>query len=117
MNRVKTSIIAITVTCVLTGSALAVLADTASGKPFEGVVVKDVVALEQFPAEVQSGSIQVKGESEEDMATSIKLSADQAVIIAARALPGKVIEVKPAILNTNKNHCYYSTRRVLVLPV
>ncbi len=94
MQQVKRTIIAITVTGVLTGSALAALADTAKGKPFSGVVVEDVVVMEQFPKEVHIGSIQVKHDSYQAMAAKTRLSSNQAADIATKALPGKVVETR-----------------------
>jgi len=94
MKPIRKSVIAITVTGVLTGTAVAALADTAKGKPFEGVVVEDVVILEQFPAEVQSGSVQAKDEGEKAMAARAKITSSEAARIAQTALPGKVIETQ-----------------------
>jgi uncharacterized membrane protein YkoI len=94
MQQVKKTVIAITITGVLTGSALAALADSAKGKPFEGVVVEDVVVMEQFPTEVQNGSIQVKHASQQAMVAKTRLSSNQAADIAIQALPGKVVETR-----------------------
>jgi uncharacterized membrane protein YkoI len=94
MKPVKKSVIAITITGVLTGTALAALADTTKGKPFEGAAVQNIVVLEQYPTEVQGGSIPVKDETEEAMGTKAKLSSAQAAAIARKALPGKVVEAK-----------------------
>ncbi len=94
MKPIRKSVIAMTVTGVLTGTAVAAVADTAKGKPFEGVVVEDVVILEQFPAEVQSGSVQAKDEGEKAMAARAKITASEAARIAQTALPGKVVETQ-----------------------
>lgn len=94
MKSVRKSVISITVTGVLTGTALAALADTAKGKPFEGVVVEDVVVVEQFPTEVQSGSVQVKDDSEAALLARAKISSGEAARIAEKALPGKAVETR-----------------------
>lgn len=88
------SLIAITVAGVLAGTALITLAGNAKGKAFEGVTVNDIVVVEQFPAEVQIGSIQLKDDNEQAMATKAKLSSKDAAEIARRALPGKVVETR-----------------------
>jgi uncharacterized membrane protein YkoI len=94
MKSLRKSVISITVTGVLTGTALAALADTAKGKPFEGVVVEDVVVVEQFPTEVQSGSVEVKDASETALLTGAKITSGEAARIAEKALPGKVVETR-----------------------
>ncbi|MCG6863206.1 MAG: PepSY domain-containing protein [Chromatiaceae bacterium] len=94
MKSVRRSVISITVTGVLTGTALAALADTAKGKPFEGVVVEDVVVVEQFPTEVQSGSVQVKDDSETALLARAKITSGEAARIAEKALPGKAVETR-----------------------
>ena len=94
MKSVPKRVILITVTGVLTGTALAALADTAKGKPFEGVVVEDVVVVDQFPSEVQSGSVPVKNDKEAALLAQAKLTSGEATRIAEKALPGKVVETK-----------------------
>jgi hypothetical protein len=94
MKSAGKTMIAITVTGVLTGSALAALADAPKGKPFEGVVVQDVVVLDQFPREVQSGSIQTKDDNEQAMAAKSQLSSNQAADIAVKAVSGKALETR-----------------------
>lgn len=94
MKTVHKTVIAIAVSGALTGSALAALADTAQGKPFEGLVVEDVVVMEQLPREVQSGSIRVSGDDERALAAQAKVSAAEAARIAATASAGQVVEVK-----------------------
>lgn len=94
MKLAKKTIVIITVAGVLTGSALAALAGSTNGKPFEGVVVQDVVVMDQFPNEVQSGSIQTKDDSEQAMAAKSKLSSNEAADVAAKAVPGKVVETQ-----------------------
>jgi hypothetical protein len=53
MKSVRRSVISITVTGVLTGTALAALADTAKGKPFEGA--KSVFGHEKFNRTIDLG--------------------------------------------------------------
>jgi len=93
MQTVKTTLITIAVTGML-GVSLAVLADSTKGKSFEGVVVKDAIAMEQFPTEVQSGSIRIKGDEEQTMAGLASIRSSGATAIATRAFPGKVVETK-----------------------
>lgn len=94
MKSVPKRVILITVTGVLTGTALAALADTAKGKPFEGVVVEDVVVVDQFPTEVQGGSVQVKDDKEAALLAQAKLTSGEAARIAEKALSGKVVETQ-----------------------
>jgi hypothetical protein len=94
MKLAKKSIIVITVTGALTGSALAAFADTAKGQPFEGVVVEDVVVIDQLPTEVQSGSVPIRDDNEQRMAAKSKISSSQAADIAVGAVPGKVVETR-----------------------
>jgi len=94
MKSVPKRVILITVTGVLTGTALAALADTAKGKPFEGVVVEDVVVVDQFPTEVQGGSVAVKNDQEAALLAQAKIASAEAARIAEKALPGKVVETK-----------------------
>jgi uncharacterized membrane protein YkoI len=88
------SIILITVTGVLTGTAPAALADTAKGKPFEGFVVEDVVVMDQFPTEVQNGSVQVKDDKEVALLAQAKITSTEATRIAEKVLPGKVVKTR-----------------------
>jgi uncharacterized membrane protein YkoI len=69
------------------------LADAGKGKPFEGIVVEDVVVI-QLPAEVESGSVQIRDDSDQSMAAKSKISSSQAADIAAKAVPGKVVETR-----------------------
>lgn len=94
MKSVKKSLIAIAVTTALAGAAVTTQADDAKGKTFDGVVVEGVVVMEQFPAEVQKGSIQVKDDNEQARAQQAKIDSSEAAAIAARALPGKVVKTK-----------------------
>ena len=94
MKPAKRSIIVITLAGVLTGSALAALADTAKGKPIANVVVADAVVMQRLPAEVQSGSVPIKDDSDRNMAAKSKLSSNQAADIAVKAVPGKVVETR-----------------------
>ncbi len=94
MKSVKKTLIAITVSGVLTGGAMAAFADTTKDKPFEGVVVEEVINIEQIPKVVQSGSIKIKDDSEPAMAAQTKIDIEQASKIARTALPGKVISGK-----------------------
>lgn len=94
MNTAKKTLIAITVSGVLTGSSLAALADTNKGQPFEGVVVEDVIVMEQFPTEVKTGSIKVTDDSKRVMAAQAKITSIDAATIALKALPGTVVGTK-----------------------
>lgn len=97
MQKFQASVIALTVGTVLTGSgpyAFAGNAKTASTQPFEGIVVEDVVAVDQLPTEVQSGSIKVGTANEQAMAGMAKLGAFDALQIATKANPGKVVELQ-----------------------
>jgi hypothetical protein len=64
MKLAKKSIIVITLSGALTGSVLAALADTAIGKPFEGMSLEDVVVIDQLPAEVSGGSVSSREDSD-----------------------------------------------------
>jgi uncharacterized membrane protein YkoI len=94
MKTLNKTVIAITVSGILTGSSLAALADTAKGAPFEGLVVEDVVVMEQVPSEVQSGTIAVSGDDEQALVAKATVSASDAARIAATASGAKVVEVK-----------------------
>ncbi len=97
MKKFQASVIALTVGSVLAGSGLYAFAEnakTAGNQPFEGIVVEDVVVVDQLPTEVQSGSIKVGGANEQAMAGMAKLGAFDALQIATRANPGKVVELQ-----------------------
>lgn len=94
MKPMKKTLVAITVTGVLTGTALAALADNAKGKPFEGVLVEDIVVIEQFPTEVQKGSIRVDNDNEHALVQKVKIDSGDAAAIAVKALPGSVVETR-----------------------
>ena len=93
MQALKITLISLAIAGLL-GSSFAVLADTAKGKLFEGLVVEDIVVIEQLPREVQSGSVQVKNDDDAAMAGQAKVTSSEAAKIATTALPGKVIETK-----------------------
>jgi uncharacterized membrane protein YkoI len=98
MKTVSKTLIALTAGGLLAGGlatlASADPAQTGQDQAFAGVVVEDVVVMEQLPKEVQSGSIKLTDDSEEVMAAQSRISAVQAARIAATALPGKVVELK-----------------------
>jgi uncharacterized membrane protein YkoI len=94
MKTLNKTVIAITASGILTGSSLAALADTAKGVPFEGLVVEDLVVMEQIPREVQSGSIAVSGDDEQAFAAQATVSASDAARIAATASGAKVVGVE-----------------------
>lgn len=94
MNTAKKTLIAITITGILSGSSLAVLADTAKDQPFEGLVVEDVIVIEQLPTEVQTGSLNVKNNDESNMASKAKITSSEAARIATTARPGTVVKTK-----------------------
>jgi uncharacterized membrane protein YkoI len=94
MKPVHKRLILLSVTGVLAGTTLSALAETAKDRPFEGVVVESAVAVEQLPAEVQSGSIRVKDQSEAALAAQAEVSSGEAAGIAQKALPGKVVEAR-----------------------
>ena len=92
MNSVIKHLTAISVAGLLSGTALA--ASTSPDKPFEGVTVEGGVTVDQFPAEVQGGSVASQGDGESAMARASRLSASQASEIAEKAIPGKVVETR-----------------------
>jgi len=94
MKRLNKTMVALIIASVLTGSAVTVLAANAKndGKPFEGQVVKGTVMVKQFPHQVQIGSIHMKDGNEQAMSKQARISAEEAAQIAAKALPGKVVE-------------------------
>jgi hypothetical protein len=96
MKKVQTTLIALSVGSVLAGSAVDVFAGNAKSynQPFEGIVVEDVVVVEQLPTEVQHGSTKVGDVSEQSMADMVKLAAPDAINIATKAVPGKVTELQ-----------------------
>jgi hypothetical protein len=97
MKKLKTTVIALAMGSILAGSsinAFAESANTGSTSPFEGIVVEDVVVIQQLPTEVQSGSIKVGDVNEQEMAKMAKLGASDALKIANTAAPGKVVEMQ-----------------------
>ena len=95
MKKLHATVIAVAVGGALTGSAVYAFADNAGSgsQPFEGIVVEDVVAVEQLPSEVQQGSIKVGEANELAMAGMARLGALDAINIATKAAPGKVTEL------------------------
>jgi len=93
MKTLKTTLISLAIAGTL-GSNFTVLADTTRDKPFEGLVVEDIVVIGQLPTEVQSGSVRVKDDDDATMAGQAGLTSSEAAKIATTALPGKVIETK-----------------------
>ncbi len=93
MQTLKTTLISLAIAGTL-GSNFTVLADPTRDKSFEGLVVEDIVVIEQLPTEVQSGSVQVKNDDDAAMASQAKLTSSEASKIATMAFPGKVIETK-----------------------
>ena len=92
MRNIPRTLIAITMIGTLPGSsALAVVAGNIQYKPFAGVAVKDIVMLEQFPHEVQSGSVRIKEGNKQTMAAHTGISLVKAAKIAAMALHDKVV--------------------------
>ncbi len=91
MKTTHKTLIALGIAGMLGGTSLGVLADKATSTP-EGVVVEDVIVIEQFPSEVQGGSITIKDDNEQAMAAKARLSASEAAQIATKAVPGKVVE-------------------------
>lgn len=97
MKKLKKTAIALTMGSVLAGSAIYAFAQddkTLNTQPFEGLVVEEVVVLEQLPTEVQHGSIKIGNSNEQTMTKMAKLSAFDALKIATRAAPGKVVELQ-----------------------
>ncbi len=97
MQTLKTSLKTTLISLVIAGSlgsSLAVLADTTRDKPFEGLVVEDVVVIEQLPTEAQNGSVRVKDDDDAAMISQAKITAREAAKIATIALPGKVSEIE-----------------------
>ncbi len=93
MKTLKTSLITLAIAGSL-GSSFALLAETTKNKPFEGLLVEDVVVIEQLPTEVQSGSVRVKDDDDAAMASQARITASEAAKIATTALPGKIIEIE-----------------------
>jgi len=97
MKKLKKNTIVLTMGSILAGSGIYAFAQddkTLNVQPFEGLVVEDVVALERLPPEVQLGSIKVGDSNEQSMMNMMKLSAFDALQIATRAAPGKVVELQ-----------------------
>jgi hypothetical protein len=96
MKKLHATVIAVAVGGALTGSAVYAFADNAGSgsQPFEGIVVEDVVAVEQLPSEVQQGSIKVGEANEQAMAGMARLGALDAINIATKAAPGKLTELQ-----------------------
>lgn len=80
----------------LAGTTLYANAGNADGpKPDDtGVVVTDVVVIEQMPTEVKGGSIRTETTRDSVGASSAKLSAIDAVRIANTAYPGQALEAE-----------------------
>lgn len=96
MQTLKSTLIALAVTGAL-GSSLTVLAAGNDDKPFEGLVVENIVVVDQLPDEVQSGSIALDedgDDSDRTMARLARLTSSEAARIAVRALPGKVTSTR-----------------------
>lgn len=93
MQTLKTTLISLAMAGGL-GAALSVLAQDINDKPFEGVIVEENIVMKEFPGEVQSGSIKINDDSDQVMAELARISSSDAAGIAARALPGKVVETK-----------------------
>lgn len=93
---INKTLIGLAVVGVLTGTTVSAQGgDMKSvGKPFEGVVVQDVVVIERLPTEVQSGSIRIRDRREQAMAGLAKVDAAEAIRIATTAFPGKVVETQ-----------------------
>ncbi len=97
MKKLHATVVALTMGSVLAGSGMYAFAENtgnADAKPFEGIVVEGIVVVEQLPTEVQSGSIKVGDANEQAMANMAKLDAFDALQIAAKASPGKVVELQ-----------------------
>ena len=92
-TSLKTTLISLAIAGSL-GSSLAVLAETARDKPFEGLVVEDIVVIEKLPSEVRTGSVRVRDDDDAVMVDQARLTSSEAAAIATTALPGKVIETK-----------------------
>ncbi len=94
MEILNKGLIAFIVSGILASSSVA-LAGNADDKSFEGVIVEDVIVMEAFPTEVQSGSVALDedtGYSDKAMAKLARISSVDAAEIAARAMPGDVVE-------------------------
>jgi len=92
-TSLKTTLISLAIAGSL-GSSFAVLAETARDKPFEGLVVEDIVVIEKLPSEVRTGSVRVRDDDDAVMVGQARLTSSEAAAIATTALPGKVIETK-----------------------
>ncbi len=96
MKKFKSTVIALTMGGVLAGSGIYAFADSKSAddRPFEGIVVEDIVVVEQVPTEVQIGSVKVGDANEKSMANMARISSSEALGIADMAAPGKVVELQ-----------------------
>jgi hypothetical protein len=97
MKKLQATVVALTMGSVLAGSGMYAFAgntDNRDAKPFEGIVVEDIVMVEQLPTDVQSGSIKVGNDNEPAMAKLAKLGAVDALQIATKASPGRVVELQ-----------------------
>lgn len=97
MKKLKKNTIALTMGSILAGSGIYAFAQdnkTLNVQPFEGLIVEDVVTLEQLPTEVQHGLIKVGDSNEQTMTKMAKLSVFDAIQIANKAAPGKVVELQ-----------------------
>jgi len=97
MKKLKKNTIALTMGSILAGSGIYAFAQdnkTLNVQPFEGLIVEDVVTLEQLPTEVQHGLFKVGDSNEQTMTKMAKLSALEAIQIATKAAPGKVVELQ-----------------------
>jgi len=88
MNTLKLTLASIAVISML-GASPAILANDNNDKSFE-----DVIVMEKFPDEVQSGSIRIKDDDDQTMARLSSISSSEAAAIAIQAFPGKVIETR-----------------------
>ncbi len=93
MSTLKPALTSIAIISML-GISLAALADSNNAKAFKGIVVEDILVMENIPDEVQSGSIKIKGANDHTIAGLASISSGEAATIAIRALPGKVIETR-----------------------
>lgn len=97
MKKLQATVVALTMGSVLAGSGMYAFAgntDNTDAKPFEGIVVEDIVVVEQLPTDVQSGSIKVGDANDQAMAQMARLGAFDALQIATKASPGKVVELQ-----------------------
>lgn len=80
-----------TVAATLLGVSMSASADIGNtDQPVEGILVEDIVVLNQLPSEVKAGSIPIDKDADQALVKLANLSACDATKIALLAFPGTV---------------------------